>query len=174
MCLLPLHVFILLGSSAKRRRVYGDGDLETSWDGRADVGDGDGHSGDRLDFPPGDGDPRRDFTGWTMPCSSRLEFRRVPYWSTGDRSKRLSGGTESQVEHWPRDVTIAQIQMERTGNGAQGTDWNKRHGNLKCTECHEHNWGRERPQGGGSRLKVRGWESLPQTVLICQPTDTRL
>ena len=42
------------------------------------------------------------------------------------------------------------------------------------TEWHEHNRGREKPQGGGSRLKERGRESLPQTVLICQSADTRL
>ncbi len=56
----------------------------------------------------------------------------------------------------------------------KSVDWNKRRGKLKCVECHEHNRGREKPQGGGSRLKVRGWESLPQTVLTCQPADTRL
>ena len=30
---LPPHVFILRGSSAKRRGAHGDGDSETSWDG---------------------------------------------------------------------------------------------------------------------------------------------
>ena len=29
-------------------------------------------------------------------------------------------------------------------------DWNKKHGNLKCMECHEHNRDRERPQSGRS------------------------
>ena len=36
------------------------------------------------------------------------------------RSKRLTGGTESQVKHWPKDVTSVQIQMERTNNDDQG------------------------------------------------------
>ena len=45
---------------------------------------------------------------------------------------------------------------------------------MKCGECHEHDRGREKPQGGGSRLKERGRESLPQMVLICQLVDTRL
>ena len=62
------------------------------------------------------------------------------------RSKRLAGGTELQVKHWPKDVTSVQIQMERTDNDSQ-----ERNG-----------------------LKERGWESLPQTVLICQSADTRL
>ena len=53
-------------------------------------------------------------------------------------------------------------------------DWNKNHGNLKCIECHEHNRDRERPQSGRPCPRVRGRESLPQTVLICQPADTRL
>ena len=53
-------------------------------------------------------------------------------------------------------------------------DWNKIRGNLKCMECHEHNRDRERPQSGRPCPRVRGRESLPQTVLICQPADTRL
>ncbi len=43
--------------------------------------------------------------------------------------------------------------------------------------CHQdpgHDEKRERPRGGGQRSKERGRESLCQTVLICQPTDTRL
>ena len=62
----------------------------------------------------------------------------------------------------------------RTREEWKSVDWNKKRGNLKCVECHDHNRGREKPQVGGSRLKERGRESLPQTVLICQPVDTRL
>ena len=35
------------------------------------------------------------------------------------RSKRLVGGTESQVKHWPKDVISVKIQMERTDNDSQ-------------------------------------------------------
>ena len=34
--------------------------------------------------------------------------------------KPWAGGTESQVEHWPRDATTVQTQMGRTGNDTQG------------------------------------------------------
>ena len=45
---------------------------------------------------------------------------------------------------------------------------------MKYREYHDHDGGREKPQGGGSRLKERWRESLTQVVLTCQPTDTRL
>jgi hypothetical protein len=51
---------------------------------RADVDGGDEHSGDWVDFPPRDRGPRRDFTDWTRPRSSRLRSRRVSHGSTRD------------------------------------------------------------------------------------------
>jgi hypothetical protein len=49
---------------------------------------------------------------------------------------------------------------------------------VRCKEClHQglgHDEKKERPHEGGQRSKERGRESLHQTVLICQPTDTRL
>ena len=51
-------------------------------------------------------------------------------------------------------------------------------GNARCKLCCHQGLGHdekgERPRGGGQRSKERGQEFLPQTVLICQPTDTRL
>jgi hypothetical protein len=65
-------------------RETGGGSSSNRAKERADVGGGDGHSGDRLDFSPGDRSPRGDFTGRTVPRSSGFGFWRVPYWSTGN------------------------------------------------------------------------------------------
>ena len=40
------------------------------------MGDGDGHSGDRLDFSPGDRSPRGDFAGRTVPVPQDLDFEK--------------------------------------------------------------------------------------------------
>ncbi len=57
-------------------------------------------------------------------------------------------------------------------------DWTKTRGNARCKECCHQGLGndekKERPHGGGQRSKDKGRESLHQTVLICQPTDTGL
>ena len=57
-------------------------------------------------------------------------------------------------------------------------DWAKTWGNTRCKECLDQGLGhdeeKEGPHGGGKRSKERGRESPHQTVLICQPTDTRL
>ena len=73
-----------MGVFAGGGREAGGGSSSNGAKERADVGGGNGCSGDWLDFSPGDRGPRRDFTGWTMPRSSRLGFRRVPSWSIGD------------------------------------------------------------------------------------------
>ena len=57
-------------------------------------------------------------------------------------------------------------------------DWNKTWGNTRCKECLHLDLGsdeeQERSHGGGKRSKVKGRESLYQTVLICQSADTSL
>ena len=58
-------------------------------------------------------------------------------------------------------------------------DWAKTRGNARCKECLDvmglgHDEEKEGPHGGGQRSKDRGRELLHQTVMVCQPTDTRL
>jgi ribonuclease HI len=58
-------------------------------------------------------------------------------------------------------------------------DWAKTRGNARCKECLDarsfgHDEEEEGPHGGGQRSKDRGRKLLHQTVMVCQPTDTRL
>jgi hypothetical protein len=58
-------------------------------------------------------------------------------------------------------------------------EWITTRENARCTECLEarsrgHDEEEEGSHGGGKRIKGRGREPLYQTVLVCQPTDTRL
>ena len=48
-------------------------------------------------------------------------------------SKRLTGGTESQGKHWPKDVTIVQIRMEHTVNDVQGRNGSRSTGTRGVT-----------------------------------------
>ncbi len=66
--------------------------------------------------------------------------------------KRQDGGTELCRRLRQRDAYTAETRMEDMVNDEE----------------------KERPHGGGQHSKERGRESLHQTVLICQPTDTRL
>ncbi len=114
----------------------------------------DNSQGDRLKGEEG----LRPFeeTGWWYRIVQKTQAKRFLHCRNTDGTY---GQWKTEVEWYPRD-------------------WTKTRGNARCMEClHqglEHDEEKERPHRGGQRAKEREREFLHQTVLICQPTDTRL
>ena len=121
-----------------------------------------------------------------LPCKIIEEAQKGALWTVDclddareDRSKREEEPRPFEEAGWWYRITgktlVKRIHHCLNTDGAhwqwstreewKPVDWNKRHGNLKCVECHEHNRGREKLQGGGSRLKERGWESLRRILI---------
>ena len=125
-------------------------------------------------------------------------MRNCGQWICGTTRKRtvLKKGEEGlrpfeEAGWWYRIVQKTQAKKCHNCQNTDGTlgkwrtqeewwpkDWNKTRSNTKCKECLHQGLGRdeeqESPHCGGKRSKERGRESLHQTVLICQPSDTRL
>ena len=132
--------------------------------------------------------------GW-LPCKISGEEQSETLWTVDwwddareDRSKRREELRPFDEACWWYKITGKTLAKKchlcpnsdgtwgqwRTKEEWRPADWNKKRGNLRCRECHEHNREREKSRGEGSRPRGRGRESLPQMILICQPADTRL
>jgi hypothetical protein len=112
--------------------------------------------------------------------------------SKGDRTKGEEGLRPfEEAGWWYRIVQKTQAKRCLHCHNTDGTygqwrieaewqpkDWAKTQGNTRCKEClHQglgHDEEQERPHCGGKHSKERGREFLHQTVLTCQPADTRL
>jgi hypothetical protein len=136
--------------------------------------------------------------GW-LPCkvveaAPQEKLWTVDWWdnSQGDRTKGEKGLRPFEETGWwyrivqktqakrclhcqNTDVTYGQWRIEAEWHPK---DWAMTRGKTRCKEClHQglgHDEEQERSHCGGKSSKERRRELLHQTVLICQPTDTRL
>jgi hypothetical protein len=127
--------------------------------------------------------------GRWLPCkiteeAEKEELWKLKWWddSQEDRTKSESELRPFEEAGWwyrIKGKTLAKrCQHCRNTDGTEGqwrtreewtppADWNKKRGSTRCMECQVLDGDGEMQQNGGPRLKERGRESLPQTVLLC-------